>query len=175
VSVAVREIFGRAGALPGDRTSLNARVLAREWTCRLALAQFLLFCGSLIAASTCVAGDSDKKSAKEAFSDPRVAQLALAAEKGDVEKIDALVKDGVSVNAKGHSNMTPLLFCFFAKNKKGYSALLRHKADPNVLTSEGESVIYEAASEADPFWLREALKHGGNPNLAPNGFSGSDS
>jgi ankyrin repeat protein len=126
----------------------------------------------------CAARAQDEK-ANDYFSDPRVLELALAAEKGDVARIDALVKGGVDVNAKGRHDMTPLMYTFIKKNKEGYSALLRHKADPNLFMSDSnaDAVMNLAAAAKDPFWLQEALKHGGNPNLisAGNKFTKGDS
>jgi ankyrin repeat protein len=92
-----------------------------------------------------------------------------AAEQGDEMTIDELVKQGVDVNAKGRYGVTPLLRCFWAQNKKGYSKLLALKADPNALDERGESVMHKAALADDPYWLDQALKHGGNPNLVNKG------
>jgi ankyrin repeat protein len=108
-------------------------------------------------------------SAASIFADTRVAELASAAENGDVDVIDSLVKDGVDVNAKGRYNVTPLLRSLIARNKRGFDALLRHGADPNVLNIRGFAVTNEAALDEDPYWLQEALKHGGNPNLVNEG------
>jgi ankyrin repeat protein len=99
------------------------------------------------------------------FSEPRVLKLVLAAEQGDTKTIDDLVKQGVDVNAKGRSDVTPLLRAFWAKNKEGFMALLRHGADPNALNDRGEAVMNEAAMDGDSFWLAQALKQGGRPNL----------
>jgi len=63
-----------------------------------------------------------------------------------------------------------------ARNKEGFTKLLEHGADPNVLDAKGAAVMNYAASEEDPFWLAQALKHKGNPNLLNEGntfFPGS--
>ena len=111
----------------------------------------------------------DTTSADHIFSDAKVVALTVAAETGDVAKIDSLVHAGVDVNSKGKCSNTPLLRCYYAKNWKGYNALLRHQADPNVLTDQGAAVTLLAAEYGDPKWLREALAHGGNPNLVDLG------
>jgi ankyrin repeat protein len=98
-----------------------------------------------------------------------VAQLVVAAEKGDVETIDALVKKGIDVNAKGRYDVTPLLRSLLAKNKDGFDRLLKHGADPNILDDRGAAVMNEAAKEEDSYWLAQALKHKGNPNLVNAG------
>jgi len=117
----------------------------------------------------CSTTDSEKGDAKDVFSDAKVGSLVLAAEKGMIEEINALVKNGVNVNAKGLHDMTPLLRTLLVRNKEGFSALLRHGADPNVPDKHGKAVVTEAAMDVDPFWLEEALKKGGKPDLIVNG------
>jgi ankyrin repeat protein len=95
--------------------------------------------------------------------------LAEAAESGDVEKIDALVKGGADVNFRGSENVTPLLRSLRAKNKEGFAALLRHGADPNAFDTRGFAPTNEAALDDDSYWLQEALKNGGNANLVTDG------
>lgn len=107
--------------------------------------------------------------AEKVFSDGNVVALTLAAQTGDVAKIDALVGDGVDVNARGKCNNTPLLRTLYARNWQGYQALLRHNADPNILDDRGAAVTLLAAEDGDPKWLREALAHGGNPDLVDAG------
>ncbi|HYV37455.1 MAG TPA: ankyrin repeat domain-containing protein [Gemmataceae bacterium] len=111
----------------------------------------------------------EKLEAKSLFSDPQVLKLVQAAEQGDEKTIDELVKQGVDVNAKGRYGVTPLLRCLWAQNKKGYSKLLGHKADSNILNERGQSVMSQAALADNPFWLDQALKNGGNPNLVNKG------
>jgi uncharacterized protein len=96
-------------------------------------------------------------------------RLAYAAEKGDVETIDNLIRRNVNVDVRWFNKPPPLFRSFLAKNKDGYVVLLRHGADPNLIDGLGHSVINLGAEEKDPFWLREALKHGGNPNLINEG------
>jgi ankyrin repeat protein len=126
---------------------------------------------SVMLASGCTpsATEIEQMSAASVFADKRVMELAGAAEKGDVDAIDALVKDGVDVNSKGRYNVTPLFRSLVARNKKGFEALLRHGANPNVLNIQGFAVVNEAALDEDPYWLEQALKHGGNPNLINEG------
>ncbi len=108
-------------------------------------------------------------SADRIFSGEKAIALARAAENGDVATIDALVREGVDVNTRGARNYTPLLWSFYKRSWDGYMALLRNKADPNILTDRGEAVTLVAAEYGDPKWLREALAHGGNPNLVDIG------
>jgi ankyrin repeat protein len=108
-------------------------------------------------------------SAESVFSDANVVKLVLAAEQGDIDAINVLIERGVDVNARGRYNVTPLLRSLVARNKAGYSALLGHGADPNILNDRGFAAVNTAALEEDPYWLREALEHGGNADLVNEG------
>ena len=128
-----------------------------------------LFLIGVATLSACARQPVDQMKTSDIFADPQVAALAVAAETGDVNKIDALVGQGVDVNAKGQNNITPLVRCLLAKNMAGYDALLRHKADPNLLDDKGRAVMFLAAQEKNPEWLRKALEHAGDPNLINRG------
>ena len=99
------------------------------------------------------------------FSDPAAERLAAAGEKGDVRTIDELIQGRVNPNVRGLHNITPLLVTFGARNKRGFDALLRHGADPNLFDDNGRAVMLDAAGDEDPYWLENSLKHGGKPNL----------
>jgi ankyrin repeat protein len=132
-----------------------------------------LHAGAAICALALLAGcgqfDGRKATTADTFSNKRVRALAEAAASGDVAKVDALVKQGVDVNAKGRGKVTPLLHCLFRQSREGYAALLKHKADPNVLDAKRIGVMHWAAMETDAFWIRTALEHGGKPNLINTG------
>jgi hypothetical protein len=130
---------------------------------------FAIIAGSFFLKSGCRCEVNSETSAEKVFSDKKVVALTLAAQAGDVAKIDALVGDGVDVNARGKCNNTPLLRTLYARNWEGYQALLRHNADPNILDDRGAAVTLLAAEDGDPKWLREALAHGGNPDLVDLG------
>lgn len=97
------------------------------------------------------------------FSDEKVRALAEAAGEGNVEEVEELVAQGVDVNSKGTSNVTPLFWAMH--NINGFKKLLELGADPNVIFDDGGSVIHWAVRVEDEKFLEEALKHGGNPNL----------
>jgi ankyrin repeat protein len=113
------------------------------------------------------------------FKDKKERKLVLAAAGGDVDKIDALVKEGVNVNAVRRGGMTPLLWLAGQNpiNLKGFKALLKHGADPNYIPPKGAelyglSVIYTLAGIIKINENRHvagaldlALKYGGNPNI----------
>ncbi len=119
---------------------------------------------------------TEKQDAKHWFRDAKVIELVMAAERGSTESIDRLVGAGVDVNTTGRNKMTPLYCALVAGNKEGFSALLRHGANPNTLTQVGKvqiAVMHLAATKKDSFWLKEALAHGGDPNLRSINRSGS--
>jgi len=101
---------------------------------------------------------------KEAFSDPQVIELVLAASRGDTKKIDALVKAGVDVNTRGENGATPLIWMLPDKNIAGFERLLEHGAAPNLTYDERYSVMwYLAGSDLSEF-LELALEYGGDAN-----------
>lgn len=97
------------------------------------------------------------------FPDAQVRALAKAAGDGNIRKIEQLVKEGISVNARGTQGATPLFWAM--RNHKGFKRLLELGADPNVVYEDGNSVMHAAAGLRDRRILRAALEHGGNPNL----------
>lgn len=143
--------------------------------------RWLFFCLSVVLVLTCLYGLTTPSGcfptpkeilempAASIFRDNRVAELVTAAEKGDVDRVKELAKQGVNVNAKGRYNTTPILRTVLAKNKEGYLTLLELGADPNVLDQNGFAAMNLVPEEADPVWLRQALAHGGNPNLENTG------
>lgn len=105
------------------------------------------------------------------FPDEQVRALAKAAGRGRVKKIDALVAQGVDVNARGTSNATPLFWATRKKNVRGVSRLLELGADPNVFSDGGSTVVHWAASSKYRKYplLQAVLEHDGDPNLVSRG------
>lgn len=126
---------------------------------------FMVLLGNL---SGCSADDANHQ-VKEYFSDPQVRALVMAADDGDVKKIDQLVASGVDVNSRGKDGITPLIWAIYHQKKAGYQALLKHGADPNLQVQDGrykgDSAMETAAQLRDSSYLKLALEHGGNPNL----------
>ena len=103
------------------------------------------------------------------FADEQVRALAKAAGRGQVKKIDALVDQGVDVNARGTSNATPLFWAIRKKNLRGVSRLLELGANPNIFSDGGSTVVHAAASYRKYPLLKAVLEHGGDPNLISGG------
>lgn len=98
------------------------------------------------------------------FPDSQVRALAKAAADGNVRRIEQLVKEGVSVNARGTQGATPLFWGM--QDHRGFRKLLELGADPNIVYADGNSVMLAAVKLKDRRILRAALEFGGNPNLA---------
>lgn len=128
----------------------------------------ICFMGLLGNLSGCSA-DNANHQVKEYFSDPQVRALVMAADDGNVKKIDQLVTSGINVNTRGKDGITPLIWTIYHQKKAGYQALLEHGADPNMQVQDGrykgDSAMETAAQLSDSSYLKFALEHGGNPNL----------
>jgi len=109
----------------------------------------------------------------EIFPDQAVRQLAVAAENGDINEINKLIKQGVKVNYAGKYGITPLWWpltaFYYTSNPKcydGFACLLKNGADPNVQIKGGyDNVMYVAAEVNDTRFLAAAVNAGGNVNL----------
>ena len=88
---------------------------------------------------------------------------------GNLALSEQLLAAGGNLNARGTGGETALHVAITAINKDIYSELLLKGADPNICDGQGSSVVHLAAERNDVFWLREALKHGGNPNQPNTG------
>ena len=73
------------------------------------------------------------------------------------------------VNSNDPPQAIGLIACIETGDQETYMQLLEKGADPNLFVSSGRSTMHLAAAQEEVFWLREALKHGGNPNLRSKG------
>lgn len=67
--------------------------------------------------------------------------LMLAARNGDVAAVRILLQRGAVVNAQDNERCTSLYYACFSGNLECLDLLLRHGADPNVRTRNGERVL----------------------------------
>jgi hypothetical protein len=106
-------------------------------------------------------------SVREAFSDPQVATLVEAAQRGDEEQVDASIRAGAEVNAVGAQGVTPLIWVLATRNKGAVERLLQAGADPNYkgFGNANESAVSLAAGGNNPALLELLLKNRGDPNI----------
>jgi ankyrin repeat protein len=105
------------------------------------------------------------------FPDERVRELARAAGRGDLSRIDELVAEGVDVNARGTSNAVPLYRAL--RSYRGFVRLLELGADPNVVFDDNDSIMETIVLMRDDRFLAAALEHGGDPNFGAGTTFGS--
>ncbi|MCA9241559.1 MAG: hypothetical protein KDA37_15220 [Planctomycetales bacterium] len=106
---------------------------------------------------------------------PQVIELCYAIEANDLEEIDRLVAAGADVNAKGVSNMTPLMWAYPDGNLRRFKRLLERGANPNVIVQSelntngkiknGEFVTHLAVLNPDIEYFKAVFNGGGDPNL----------
>lgn len=100
------------------------------------------------------------------FPDRRVRELAAAAGRGRIGRVDELLGSGVDPNAAGTSGATPLWWTFRKRNLAGFVRLLEAGADPNLTMGISDTtVMHRAAGAGDLRFLEAALAHGGNPDV----------
>ena len=111
------------------------------------------------------------------FDDPQVIQLCDAIFRGDVDEMEALIEDGVDVNAKGAGGMNPLYWAFHLDtDPRPFSCLMKHGADPNVIVDmsgrnekqevfPGYSVTNLAVRGIYNRHFKTIFENGGDPNL----------
>lgn len=124
--------------------------------------------------SSCAAGQKvGGMTPQQAFSDPLVAELVVAATQNDFQKVDEKVQAGADVNTIGADGVTPLIWQVYLRNVRGAEKLLKLGANPNY---RGEklhaSPLYLAVGASRVDLLDVLLRYKGDPNLiGPNGDS----
>ena len=105
------------------------------------------------------------------FADPRVAQLANAAQDGDLARIQQLIKAGAPVKFVGQEGMTVTHYALRARRNapQVMELLLKAGADPVSMLSNGKTVPHYAVSrdKADPEVVKVLMAHGIGPNWFP--------
>lgn len=131
---------------------------------------------SLLSQTGCKASTDDSASvAEEYFQSPNVVSICHAIEANDQKKIKQLVDSGVDVNARGHGNVTPLLWAYVQKNLDAFELLLKQGADPNIAFDDGlglvtqfeknDSVTHVACRTFQPDYFDLVFENGGAVNL----------
>ena len=105
------------------------------------------------------------------FADPQVAQLANAAQDGDLERIRQLMAAGARVKFVGREGMTVMHYALRARRNapQVMELLLKAGADPVSMLSNGNNVPHYAVSRdnADPEVVKVLLAHGIGANWFP--------
>ena len=105
------------------------------------------------------------------FADPRAAQLANAAQDGDLTRIQQLIQAGAPVKFVGQEGMTVTQYALRARRNapQVMELLLKAGADPVSMLSNGKTVPHYAVARdnADPEVVKVLLAHGISPNWFP--------
>lgn len=108
----------------------------------------------------------------EKIFDGQLLELAKAISAGDIEKIEASIKNGANPNGVGKEGVSPLIWAFYNSNKDAMTVLLRNGADPNMrittedahYTIKNNSAVTFIAGATDNEYLKILLDHGGEVN-----------
>lgn len=110
--------------------------------------------------------DNKIYSAYDMFQDPKVAELAEAAAKGDLRWINRLIATGADINTKGRFEYTPVMWAIRTHSLKGFEHLLKHGGRLDTSNNTALSAMSLAAGPApNAKFLKMALAHGGDPNF----------
>lgn len=94
-----------------------------------------------------------------------VFRLWDAIDRDDEKRIRSLKGNQFALNFPTISGTSPLLYAMESKSQRAFHELLEIGENPNVFLSRGRIVTLLAAREKDPYWLRQVLDHGGDPNI----------
>lgn len=110
------------------------------------------------------------------FADPQVAQLANAAQDGDLARLQQLIQAGAPVKFVGREGLTVTHYALRARRNapQVMELLLKAGADPVSMLSDGNNVPHYAVSRdnADPEVVKVLLAHGISPNWLPPASTG---
>jgi len=151
-----------------------------SWMTRLILLLLVLMLGGCWALSppTPTPAQQSKYSLDRFFADPQAQALALAAERGDAQAVQRLMKvDQVNPDVIfGQDGMPLLAWPIFTHSPAGLKAMLENGADPNAKQlhpaqdttrfkgrHENNALVW-AAEQEDPIYLKLLLDHGGDPD-----------
>jgi Ankyrin repeats (3 copies) len=106
---------------------------------------------------------------KKFFTDPRLAEFADHIQKGDLAKVQAGLRAGISPNAPGLQGFTPLFFVFPAKTVDVARELLKAGANPNAKLENGTPPLLFAVRLENPAFTQVLLDFKADPNATgPN-------
>jgi len=96
--------------------------------------------------------------------EPGTTSLMHAALLGEVERIRALLAEGVDVNAVSANGSTALLYATEADSPETVQTLLAAGADPNKATTNGSTALMISSAGGDVRLVGMLVKAGANPN-----------
>ena len=92
--------------------------------------------------------------------------LSWASHNGDLNMMDALIQSGADVNLANHRGYTPLMMACIAEQEAAAVYLLRHGAQPDLVTSDSQSTaLMFSAWKGLTEVVRELINYDANVNL----------
>lgn len=105
------------------------------------------------------------KAMQSGFTEPRNIVLAEAVAANDVEGVQAAIRAGGDVNARGEEGVGLLHWAILNRAPDALGALLDAGADPLVTTEAGRAAMHYAAVADDPAYLKVLLSRGASTEV----------
>lgn len=99
---------------------------------------------------------------------PERSTLAVAAEYGDLSKVQEQVDQGADINSKDDKGLDPLSYAISNERPKVVEYLLTRGANANTETGSGITALIIAATIGDLAIVKTLHQHGGDINRATN-------
>ncbi|MCY4045940.1 MAG: ankyrin repeat domain-containing protein [Cellvibrionales bacterium] len=99
------------------------------------------------------------------FPDKKIQSIAKYVKSNKTNEVKKFVQSGGNLNYQGTSGATLLYWAMREKNRKGFLMMLKLGADPNINIGNMGTIVHLSASLEDNFYLKKALKYGGDPNI----------
>ena len=98
--------------------------------------------------------------------DSPITPLTYEVYKGNLKKVEALLKSGADINEEGISGLTPLVQAIFTSNDQMITFLLKNGAEINKVTFDGCTPILFAIENNDIEVLKCLIEHGADVNFS---------
>ncbi len=132
-----------------------------------------VLCGVLALLSVLASGVARSQTAPSANDIANYENLHKAAHEGDINALEALLKEGADIEARDSSGRTPLIVAAFASQDESISVLAKAGANLNALEHRDYDIVTIAAVAGDINLLNLALELGASAGNITSPYEGT--